>query len=268
MPQSTPGRGSARADGLRKKKVPKQDRYYSRAIGNALKILGMIRGGSTPLSLSQITSLSRLPKSSVFRILRTLEITGYLEKAGRDLYIFSPLLVSSIPDDMAQKLVKASEPLARMLNREFRETVSVACLFANHIEVVLALPSPQKLNMGNITGSIIPPHASSLGKSIVANQPEARREHLLRTFGICRFTPQTVTDEVELSKQLQVVRENGYATDFEESSLEGCCFGAPIIAGGWAVGAISSSMPKTRCKDPDKYIAALKSAASAISSQI
>src|SRR5574341_1041703 len=85
-------------------------------------------------------------------------------------------------------------PCMKELSREFRETVSLAFLFENHIEVVEVVESPQKVQMGNVVGGVIPPHASSLGKSITAHQPEGRREKLLRAYGICQFTPGTITD--------------------------------------------------------------------------
>jgi DNA-binding IclR family transcriptional regulator len=176
----------------------------------------------------------------------------------------SALFASLTTNNLAQKLAQASSPHVQELSREFRETVSVAFAFENQIEV--CLPSPQKIQMGNIVGSIIPPHASSLGKSILANLPEQRRERLLRTYGINRLTEQTIVDEVELSREFAAVRARGYATDLEESTLEGCCFGAPILDGaGYAIGAVSVSSPKMRCVHPEKLLPALRGAAEAIS---
>ncbi len=46
--------------------------------------------------------------------------------------------------------------------------------------------------MGNTPGGI-QPHASAIGKSIAAFQTEERREKLLRSYGIVRMTPRTIT---------------------------------------------------------------------------
>jgi IclR family acetate operon transcriptional repressor len=248
--------------------VPQSERYFSKAIGNALNILDIFKRSSEALSLSDVTKTTKLPKSSVFRILRTLEVARYVERTPGDHYILSPLVATMILNSVAHNLVQAASPLVHELNREFRETVSVACLFENHIEVVLTRPSTQRIQMGNILGSIIPPHASSLGKCIVAYQSEVRRERLLRTYGISPLTPKTITDELELSKELELVRERGYATDLEETTLGGYCFGAPIREHSQVVGAISLSIPSMRCEHQEKLISAVVSTAAAISSKL
>ena len=241
-------------------------RYFSRAIGNALQILETLKRSAEPLSLSQITAECGLAKSSVFRILRTLEVAKYVEKANGDRYTLSPPLASVIPNDSLRKLIEVATPFAKELSRETRETISVAFLFENHIEAVIALESPQRVQMGNMVGSVIPPHASSLGKCITGNQPESKREQLLRKYGICWFTPKTLTDELEINRELEAVRARGYATDMEESAPEGCCVGAPITGrDGTVMAAISISMPKTRFRDVEKLVASVCAAAAAIS---
>jgi len=245
------------------------DKYFAKAIAKAFAILEIFRQSTEPLSLNQVTQKVRWAKSSVFRIIHTLRVLGYVEKTAGERYILSPLIASVVPNRLLSKSVQVAAPVMKELSREFRETVSLAFLFENHIEVISVIESPQKVQMGNIVGSIIPPHASSLGKCITATQPEWRRERLLRTYGINQLTPYTITDEVQLKNELDAVRSRGFAVDMEESTLGGCCFGAPIFAeGNHAIAAISISMPKMRLEDREKVIAAVKSAASAISRQL
>ena len=126
--------------------------------------------------------------------------------------------------------------------------------------------------MGNTVGRIVPPHASSLGKAIAAFQPEDVRERLVRSYGIHRFTEHTVTDEVELKREFERVRSRGYSTDEEESVLEGCCFGVPILdAHGDAIAAISVSSPKMRMRDEQlqkRLVAALRRAAGSVARDV
>jgi DNA-binding IclR family transcriptional regulator len=244
------------------------ERYLSKAIGHALKILEIFNQSTEPLSLSGITRQIGLPKSSVFRVLRTLEAAGYIERSGGDRYTLSPVMAAQIPNGLAHKLVQVASPFVRELNRELRETISVAYLFENHIEVVLTIPSPQKMQMSNVLGGIIPPHASSLGKCIVAYQPESRRDRLLSTYGITRFTPKTIVDEVQINKEYRMVRERGYSTDIEETAVGGYCFAGPVREGTKVIGAISISVPKMRCENRDKFIASVVASAAAISSKL
>lgn len=248
---------------------PKADKYFAKAVGKAFRILEIVKQTSEPISLNQLTQSVQSAKSSVFRIIHTLEVLGYLEKTSGDRYILSPTISSLVPNYLLHRLIGVANPHMRNLAREFRETISLGFLFQNHIEVVEVIESPQKIQMGNIVGSIIPPHASSIGKSITAYQPEWRRDRLLRTYGLYQHTPHTITDEVELKKELDLIRARGYAIDMEETTLEGCCFGAPICGNGdQAIAAVSISLPKMRLKNEEKVIAAVRSAAAAISADL
>ena len=180
------------------------------------------------------------------------------------------------PADMKARngtsLIEATTPALRELSREFCETVTLAMHFENRIEVVATVESPHLIRMGNTVGRIVPPYASSLGKAVAAFQPEEVRDRLVRSYGIHRFTEHTVTDEVELKREFELVRSRGYSTDEEESVLEGCCFGTPILdAYGDAIAAISVSSPKMRMRDErlqKRLVTALRRAAGAVARDV
>lgn len=244
------------------------ERYFSRAIGNALRVLEIFQQSRRPLTLSEAATEAKLPKSSVFRILRTLEIAGYLQRIEGERFVLTRS-ASTMPSQLVSHVVEIARPLMKQLGQEFRETISLAFLFENHIEVVAVIDSAHRVQMGNSVGCLIPPHASSLGKCLTAFQPDGRGEKLVRAFSLVRFTPNTIVDEVAFQKELELVRARGYATDLEESALGGCCVSAPILGGdGAAIAAISISMPKMRFVNHDRLLAAVRDAANAIGQEL
>ncbi len=246
----------------------KTDRYYAKVVGKALAALDEIRAAPAPLALNEITRRLGLAKTSVFRILHTLEVAGYIERDPAGRYQVTASLGPA--SGRRERLLSAAAGPMKALHREFSETVSLAMLFDHHIEVVATIESPQLVRMGNIVGRILPPHASSLGKAVTAFQDDTRRESLLRSYGVHRFTAHTLVDERELKDEFDRIRRDGYSLDAEESALEGCCFGAPIRdASGAVYGALSLSMPKSRMKPAalrPRVIAAVRRAADRISS--
>jgi DNA-binding IclR family transcriptional regulator len=131
-------------------------------------------------------------------------------------------------------------------------------LFNNRIEVIAVVESPQPIRMSNIAGHILPPNASSLGKAIAAFQSEERRERLLRSYGLYRFTEHTITDRTELDQEFARAREQRFKTDLEESVSDGYCFGVPIFGSAENLGAaISVPLPKMRVPDADHRTALL-----------
>jgi DNA-binding IclR family transcriptional regulator len=246
-------------------------KYFSKVIGKALDVIDILRGSPQPLTLNELTMRIQLAKSSVFRILHTLEVSGYIERDAAGRYAVAPELRTTGPGQLRSVLVEAAGPVLKDLSREFRETVSLAMRFDNRIEVVATIESPHLIRMGNTVGRIVPPYASSLGKAVTAFQPEDVRERLVRSYGIHTLTDRTLTDEVELKREFERVRTRGYSTDVEESVIEGCCFGAPILDDrGDAMAAISISAPKMRVRDDQlqkRIVTSLRRAADSLARQ-
>jgi IclR family acetate operon transcriptional repressor len=152
------------------------------------------------------------------------------------------------------------------------ETVNLAALFENRIEVIAIEESPEMLRMSNVIGHILPPNASSLGKVITAFQCDERREKLIRSYGLYRFTPQTITDRSELQREFDRAREQGFAADREESVADGYCFAVPIFGKiGDVPAGVSVSLPKLRMRSAaqeKRLVEALKATAAQISAAL
>jgi IclR family acetate operon transcriptional repressor len=225
----------------------KEDKYFSRAVSKALEVLEILKRSPQAQALHQLTPKVALTKSSLFRILHTLEVAGYVEKTADGRYHVSVDRRPMIPTSLLTRLLRIAMPHLKELTRQFRESTALGVLFDNHIEVMAVVESPQNIRMGNTAGRILQPHASSIGKSICAFQTEERRERLLRSYGILRMTPKTITDETELREEFQRIRTQGYALDNEETTIDGRCYGCPIFTGeGEVLAAISMSLPKSR----------------------
>ncbi len=255
------------------KKAPRAGgQYLSRAVGKALESLEILQRHQAPMTLADLARRVQLSKTSAFRLLRTLESVGYLNSNSLGQYSLVPEIRSVVPTNFLMKLLRVTSPQMRVLNRELRETVSVAALFENHSEVISVIESSEVIRMINVIGHILPPNASALGKVITAFQPEPRRERLLRSYGIYRFTPNTIVDEFELSRTFERIRELGYAEDCEESVLEGICFAVPIFTeSGEVPAALSTSIPKVRVRGKEhveSVLAALKACAAQIGADL
>ncbi len=251
---------------LEGKAVTKDPKYYSRAIGKAFEVLAILKSNPKPVSFNDLLRKVKLVKSSFFRIVYTLEVAGYITKTDGGLYSISPDIGPMVDRQFTRHLVRVATSWMAQLNREFRETVSLGVLLANHVEVVAAIESLELVRMSSVVGRILPPHASSLGKSITAFQSEDLREKLVRNYGLSPFTSHTITDETLLREEYARIRTLGYSGDIEETTLGGCCFAAPIfIRGDSALSGISVSLPKIRLADRQpKLVAGLQAAAKAI----
>ncbi|MBS1801673.1 MAG: IclR family transcriptional regulator [Acidobacteria bacterium] len=227
-----------------------RDQYFSRAVGKALEVLELLQGESGPMTINEVSQRIQLSKTSAFRLLKTLQALGSVTMDGRGQYKLASGIHAVTPTQWLSKLLRTANPHLRALSSELGETVSLAALFDNRIEVVDVIESTHVIRMSNVIGHILPPNASSLGKAITAFQPPAIREKLLRSFGTYSFTKHTITDQKDLNQEYEQIQLNKFAVDREECAYDGICFCVPVFGNNGNVSAaISMSMPKTRLRD-------------------
>ncbi len=250
------------------KKAKDGSQYFSKAVSKALETLELLQLRQESMTLDEIARQVQLSKTSVFRLLRTLEAAGYVTTSGWGKYGLAPGVQGTVSTQWLARLLRTAIPRLHDLTRDLHETASLAALFDNRIEVIAVVESPQTVRMSNVVGHILPPNASSMGKAITAFQTEERCEKLLRSHGMYRFTDHTVVDRSELDREWERVQVQKFAVDREESVYDGVCFAAPIFGeSGEVNAAISVSLPKARLRNGE-HEAAIIEALTTTASQI
>jgi IclR family acetate operon transcriptional repressor len=252
----------------RVKKAEDGSQYLSRAVSKALETLDLLQLRQESMTLDEIARQVQLSKTSVFRLLRTLEAAGYVATSGWGKYLLAPGVQGIVSTQWLARLLRTATPRLQDLTRDLYETASLAALFDNRIEVIAVVESPQTVRMSNVVGHILPPNASSIGKAITAFQTEERREKLLRSHGIYRFTEHTLVDRSELQREWERDQVQKFAVDREESVYDGVCFAVPIFGeSGEVNAAISIALPKARLRNGE-HEAAIITALTAAATQI
>ncbi|HYO84085.1 MAG TPA: IclR family transcriptional regulator [Bryobacteraceae bacterium] len=221
-------------------------RYLVPVVNSTLKILEELsREGA--LGLNEITSRTGIAKSTVFRILTTLQYHGYVLRNSREYYV-SPKL-GSLANSTAsvEGLKSAAMPYMLKLRDEFGETVNLGQLTLDKVVYLEVVPSEYALRFCERAGASAPAHATALGKAILAFSPTDVADGLITKRDLPRFTRTTITEPEELRKELKRVRERGYALDKGEVSALATCVAAPIVdPHGIAFAGLSISGPTSR----------------------
>jgi DNA-binding IclR family transcriptional regulator len=221
--------------------------YSSKAINRALDVLESFPDEFAVLSLKDLSARHELPESSLFRILQTLEARGYLIQGADGAYRLTPRLLYGKARERAEKLREVARPHLHQLAMRFNETASLSYLFEDRIQVVDTVETFHSMRLTNRPGRVLPPHCSSMGKSITAFQPPERIDRILEVYGLVKRTPNTIMDHPALLAEFERIRERGYAFDREESSEGAICIGAPVRRQGKpVVASISLSTPLLR----------------------
>ena len=141
-------------------------------------------------------------------------------------------------------------PVMVRLQEQTRETISLYILEGNERVCVERLESPETVRIVARVGRRIPLYAGSAGKVFLAFMPENRREMILEDIELIPMTEQTITDMDALRKNLNQIREKGYAVSRGEWIIDASGTAAPIFdQKGQITAAISISGPGQRFTD-------------------
>jgi DNA-binding IclR family transcriptional regulator len=140
-----------------------------------------------------------------------------------------------------------AQPLLRELSQQTEETVHLAILQETRAISIEKFGSPQPLGLVARLGGVMPLHCTGVGKTLLAYQKGELLMQIARSSGFPRFTPRTITNLASLRKELERIREQGYALDQEEA-VEGLrCVAGPVFDhAGRVVAAFSVAGPATR----------------------
>jgi DNA-binding IclR family transcriptional regulator len=175
----------------------------------------------------------------VHGLLQTLQSHGFVEQDRHsDKYQLGPGLLQLGYSYLDLNELRArSIPYGDRLAVRTSAAVRVGVMHGSSIVVVHHVFRPDTAFAVLEVGLQLPLHASSLGKAILAFAPAQVSDDLLDE-PLARLTKQTL-DPVALRKELDTIRDQGFATERDEAVLGESSVASPIFDhGGAAVGAI------------------------------
>jgi DNA-binding IclR family transcriptional regulator len=214
------------------------ERYVVQAVDRALDVLEAFHG-SEETSLNVICKRVGLNKSRTFRLLCTLSRRGYVERTSNGLGYTLGLKLFERAAHFRRDLKQSAFPFMDRLRREFNETVNLAVIHNGGLLYVSILESSQPFRMAAVVGSQMPVLTTSLGRSMMAYSHDEDFSGIVKAL--------SPAESRKLKKELEAVRERGYACDREENEPGVSCIGAPIFdETERAAAAISISGPTGR----------------------
>jgi DNA-binding IclR family transcriptional regulator len=201
--------------------VPPGRTYTVKSLVKALNILDVLAEGEEPAyTLTELSRQIRLHITTVHRLVANLVKQGYLEEVpgGRGYRLGFKVLRMGLGVLEHLDVRQVAHPLLQDLTLQTRKAVHLAILQETGALVVASFASPRPGNVDIRLGDSAPLHCSAVGKTLLAYQPRVLLGQIARSFGFPRYTSKTLTDMVTLRKELERIREQGYALDQEETA--------------------------------------------------
>jgi DNA-binding IclR family transcriptional regulator len=207
------------------------DRYRSPAVERTMDILHCLEGRIQGANLNEIAARTAVARSTVYRILNSLEAHGMVRRHNGH-YLLGPRLLRlaarvTIPPggiDLAAIALPHLERLARRTG----ETSKVSVYDRGSVLVLAGVPGSGEHALHITIGQHLPIHAGAASKMLLAYQPEDERDRILAA-PLKAFTERTIIDPAGLRRELRKVRRQGWSHDPGEFSISVRAFGAPIL---------------------------------------
>ncbi|MEW6261466.1 MAG: IclR family transcriptional regulator [Thermodesulfobacteriota bacterium] len=253
-------------------KPTRQADRHVEAVLAALDVLEcfLVKPSLTTMEIMQATGFTR---NRVIRLTGTLTHRGYLIgddgtgtfTIGSKVFALGKVfernrvilaLVRPILCDIALKTGESASFYAR----EGLERVVVAREEGTH-SIRHAISEGQRMDL----------HAGAAGKIILAYSNADLVDSVIAKTGLPKRTAATLTDRNKLTKELENIRDQGYAVSIGERAADVCALAAPVFEHGHElVGALCISGPVSRFTLPIRksYVKVLLAAATQISRQL
>jgi IclR family transcriptional regulator, KDG regulon repressor len=217
-----------------------------------VKIMNLFTEAQTTWGITEIANSLKMPKSTIFSIVKSLEKLSFLEQdSGNQYRLGVGVLQLGYAARIGSDINHSITPLLEELN----ESTGLIVYFAiPHMGKVLYIESiyqsPQRKFGYSISGRTAYMHSTGLGKVMLAQAKPEEVDLILKLYGMPKLTEYTITDPEKLKAELKLVKEKGYAMDCREADPMIGCIAMPFrTRDGQFAGGISISGSYTTFND-------------------
>lgn len=217
---------------------------HVQSVGRALLLIELLACKKREMSLTEISNELGWPKSTVHGTISTLRDYHYIDQSSLNgcyrlgVHLFELGNVVKRTWDIS----KVAKDYLVKLNAKLDEMVQLAAENDGEVLYLDKLDSNRIMRIVSEVGVRLPMHCSGLGKVLLAYKQEAQVKRIISQKGMKAMTSHTIVTLKDLLKELEKIREKGYAFDDQEI-MEGLrCVAAPIFnSSGKVLYAVSVS---------------------------
>lgn len=218
------------------------------SVQRALAILRCFTKEDGELGVTHLSKQLGLHKSTVSRLLSTLEQEGFVAKDPEtEKYRLGLQLVTLAGIALEQiDLREVAAPYLSQLAELTQETVNIVVLSGSECMNIDGAASPRPIRYVGRIGRRTPCHCTAAGKVLLAYLPPETQQQILSD-PLTRFTASTIDDVATMTQNLTNIRRQGYAITHEEHQQDLSAVAAPIFDHTeQAIAAVAVSGPTYR----------------------
>jgi IclR family pca regulon transcriptional regulator len=237
---------------------------YVTSLDRGLRVLQTFSRDHAQLTLSEVAALTKLSPATARRSLHTLEHLGYVGRSGRRFLLRPKVLSISSGYLSAINAEMVLQPFLQDLVNEVGGSSSVTILDDLQIVYLAHASANRAIRLTAGVAARYPAYATSMGRTLLAFQPEWVIEAYFSRAVLRKLTEHTETNATTLRRILKETREKGYTSIQDELDYGIVSVALPIFgADGTIVAAANCADVTTRLSKKDivtKRLPALRQA--------
>jgi len=217
----------------------------------ALRILDALGDCPSGLGITELSAALKAPKSTVHRLVATLEAAGYSVFDRPTTKYMLGTKVARLGEQLNHQssLLTFGVPALEQLTRECGEASHLAVMEGIDVVYISREESKEPMRISFAMGHRAPAHCTALGKAFLAGLSDTEIRMLYAQRKLERLTPRTQVKLPLILAEIAVIRKEGIAYDTEEYMPGLCCMAAPIKDfSSRTIAAMSLSMFKHKMK--------------------
>lgn len=232
-------------------------------------LLEVIAQRDTPFTLQAMVDETGLPKPTLHRMLQQLETAGILQRDGNGRHYSTGQRLMRLAENLLLNSTShgARHAVLRQLVDEVGESCNITAFSGSEVLYLDRVETAAPLRFYLHPGSRVPAHCSATGKLFLSQMTPSQRRRLLANVSLEKFTANTKTDVDALEREIEQVRQQGYAFDNEEFLPGLLCLGVlvPAPQGNSNMGiALQAPMMRFSLERALSFLPTLRRAAQAI----
>ena len=198
----------------------------------AFRILTVVSDHDEGCGLVEIAQALDLPKQTVHRLIKQLELSGLLVRlpGSKRLFLGRPVHQLAIRSLTHGPSRQVRHGILKALVDEIGETCNLTALVDSDVLYLDRVETAAPLRFYLHPGSRVPAHCSATGKLFLSQMTASQRRRLLAAVPLEKFTQNTYTSFDALEQEIGQVRDQGYAFDNEEFLPGLFCLGVLVPA--------------------------------------
>jgi IclR family pca regulon transcriptional regulator len=205
------------------------DRNFVASLEKGLLVIEAFDASRPRLTLSDVAKLTGITRAAARRYLLTLTRLNYADFDGRYFTLNPRILRLGYAYLSSASLSARVQPFLEQISEATGESSSAAILDGDDIVYIARSATRRIMSIGLGVGSRLPAYCTSLGRAILAYQPEDVIAAYLQRVRLEARTPKTVTDKTAFRAVLEATRAQGYALVNEELEFGLRSIAVPVI---------------------------------------